>query len=174
MFGLGQKKAPPLVGAKEKLIAAQAARIRKTLAQAKAMGIGKEGRSASQAVPVTLIFVLSVLFAAVLTETGALGRLGWHISSNPNLNRLLLGSGIPDVTGDPDMDKLIVLFSRGGLIFVATGIFPFFGFILAKALDRKITPYTATWAMGIVLPLLYFFFSESFGGLMDALSEMIG
>lgn len=169
MFGFGEKKPPALVGAKEKLRAAQELRVKKYLAEAKAKGIGKEERSASQAVPVTLFYVLSVIFAALLTESNALARMGWHIVNNSQLNRILVGGGIPAVTGDADIDKLIVLFSRGALIFIATGIFPFVGFLLMKYLDRKVNPYTAIWGVGIIIPMIYFLFSANLDEIVNAL-----
>jgi hypothetical protein len=154
MFGEKKKKTVP-VGALDKFAVAQ-----KMREDAQAEMLRKTGgiqELPSQTIPVTIVFVLSVVFALLLTDGGSNPFTGWHPTGIYTIDNILTGKDIASIAGDKDIDHLIVILIRGVAIFFMAGIVPLFSFIFLRLGGKNVTPLVACWGVSIVLPIVVFF-----------------
>lgn len=165
MFGKGKYKAP--VGAAEKLAMAQ--KLRETI-RAGALAGGGKAKTYSQTTPVTIIFVLAVVIAMLMTDGSNSLLAGWHPTGLSSLDRLLTGSEIPHMTGDGDMDRLAVIFIRGGALFLFTGLFPLAALMTLRLSGGRLNPLIACWLMLVILPVALYFSKDI---LLPAISDIL-
>jgi hypothetical protein len=155
MFGFGKKRAP--VGASEKIEIARQMRAAGRFNVNQAGGGGGDVRYPSQTIPITIIFVIATILAAVLTEGGGSNPLsGMHLTGIAPVDSFVTGSDLTSFTGDADQDKVLTIMGRGMAFFILAGIVPFITFVLERFFFRKtVMPLVLCWAVSTVVLLLY-------------------
>jgi hypothetical protein len=166
MFGFGKKRAP--VGASEKIEIARRmhASGRHNVNQAH----GGDGSYPSQTIPVTIVFVLSVIIAAILGEGGGNNPFsGMHLTNIPSVDSFVTGSNVAVFTGDADQDKVLTIMGRGAAFFVLAGIIPLVSFVLEYLLFRKkVMPIIICWGV-TVLAMMFYLCWDSIASLLKSL-----
>jgi hypothetical protein len=165
-MGLFKVKDKVPVGAKEKIAAAQ--RIRE--ANRATMLQGGKARQYSQTIPVTIIFVLAVAIAMFVTDDGGM-LAGWRPTGIHTFDRILTGSEIPFITGDREMDRLVVVLIRGAAFFVAAGLIPLLALVLVKITTGRINSLVACWILIVAAPGLLYLWKDL---LLPAFSDIVG
>jgi hypothetical protein len=147
------KNEPEFIGASDKITAAQKMRL-----------AARDGESdnipekpSSQIIPVTLTFLMAAGLAMLLLG-GALPYLsGWRPTGIEDVDHILFGDSIQKMTGNTEMDHLLVIMIRAAVLFLAAGIAPFLAAIAVRIAGKKrLDPFVACWAVLIALPLFYF------------------
>lgn len=154
MFGFGKKKVLP-IGAAEKIAAAE--RMREAARLEMLQKTGGIQEAPSQTVPLAIVFGMAVIFALVLVESGNNPFSGWHPTGISSIDSLLVGSDIPSIMGDGDIDKLIVIMIRGIFYFLMAGLIPLFSLIIMRLTGKSLTPLVACWGVTIALPGICYF-----------------
>lgn len=117
------------------------------------------GGESSDAVPALVaVYGLSVGLALLLTQ-GVLSKgIPFHLPDT-TLDRWLLGSPVPAVTGNPDTDMLITVFVRGMAIFLLAGVIPLFTKILHRLLNQqqdKPPRFVVFWIVSVIVAALIY------------------
>lgn len=163
----GKSKKPEIIGAKNKIAVARQMRDR---AMAEMQAKGAEMKKQSQAVPVTVVYCLAVVFAMLVTDSGSNPFASLHPTGFSDIDRLLTGSGIPVIMGDRELDRLIVVLFRGFAFFLAGGFIPFLAFVVLRISDRaRINPLVMCWGMLILVPMAYYLSD----GLADTFNQLM-
>lgn len=152
---------PKLVGAIEKIAAAERMRNAARDDAEKAYGPSKGG----QTVPATIIFVLSVVFAFMTVDSNPAG-VGLHLTGVMSVDKTLFGPGIQPFTGSAETDMAIVALIRGFALFLLAGLPPLFASLASGMFGRgRISPFVASWGALIVLPMIIYPLREVLGSL---------
>jgi hypothetical protein len=154
MFGFGKKRAP--VGATEKIEVARQMRAAGRYNINKSGG-GGDASYPSQTIPITIVFVIATILAAILTEGGSNNPLsGIHLTNIPSVDSLVTGSDMATFTGDADQDKVLTIMGRGLAFFVLAGIVPLVSFVLEHIfLRKKVMPLIISWGVTVIIMMLY-------------------
>jgi len=108
----------------------------------------------SQTIPITIVFVIAVIIALVLSW-GENPLAGLHITGIPSFDDFLTASTF---TGDADMNKVLTLMGRGGVFFILAGIAPAIAIVLERTvLHRKVSPLVLCWGAILFCAALYLF-----------------
>jgi len=157
-MGWDKNEPPEFIGASSKRTAAE--RMRQAASDAGENNVPVS--SSSQIIPVTVIFVLAAGFAALLLEGARPGLSGWMPAGMHDIDQLLAGASVQKITGDADLDRLIVILVRGAALFLATGIVPFLAAAAARIVGKnRLNPFVACWGVLISLPLFYLLWGGS-------------
>jgi hypothetical protein len=166
MFGKSKKSS--LAGASDKLEAAK--KMKDLLRQE---SLAKQGGPGAQAaaplIPVTIIFVLSVAFAMLISDDSAtLAKLHTGIYY---IDHYLLSTSAY-ITGNADTDKVIMMCGRGLIFFIASGIIPGLTYALSSIINRdRVSPLILCWMIIVVLSLCYTLpLGEIFSSIKDIVS----
>ncbi len=166
MFGKDKKK--DIVGAKEKI--ATAKRLRNQAQTEMLQKIG-QAKSYSQAIPITFVYVLAVLYAMFLTDANSSLFANIRLTGDHGLDQLLTGSSVPVLVGDRALDRLFTILIRGFAFFIAAGIIPLVSYIVLRIADRtRLNPLVVCWGSIVTLPLLCYIMSDN---LLPALKDVI-
>jgi len=166
MFGWG-KKDTKLVGAQDKL--ALARQIKKT-SKANLQCSNNQTQTASQTIPISIIFSVAVLLALFMIDGGGTALFGGHPTGIYKLDVLLTGSSIPSLIGDADLNRVIVIFIRGFAYFLLTGLAPFIAFLLISLIGKnRLNPFVACWLVICVMSSFYM----SMNTLLPALKDIV-
>lgn len=152
MIGLGQDEKPRLVGAKEKREMAR--RLKGgNLDEIKSK---REGKEASPAASVVLVYTMSAGLAWCMTEASKDKGLDIR-TGDRDLDRFMFGPGVPDIMGDGTIDFALAIILRGLVIFLLAGILPGLSYLWIKALDNaRMNVYIVCWGMPVGLVLVYY------------------
>lgn len=146
----GSKDTPRLVGAKEKREKAQSFNPNY---QVKSK---KEGKEASPAASLILIWMISTALAFYLSEYVFKTGLGINTGSS-FLDSVFFGSGNVTLIGSPDIDKYITIGLRGFLLFLISGFVPFMTYLWKKLIDRgQMNLFLAFWGVTVSLGFIFF------------------
>ncbi|TVQ81872.1 MAG: hypothetical protein EA357_11480 [Micavibrio sp.] len=162
MFGKPKEK--PRIGATAK-------RMQAEMISRKRRGEDVKGHAGKQSVsgPVTLIFLLSVGMAFLMTEQGVYDRYAhmFRITKQPMIDQFITGPGVPHITGTVMADMFLVSITRGLFLFLLAGVVPYLVYLWAKMTDRMqgnlyvmhwgciiSLPFTLYVLLGFIFPLL--------------------
>lgn len=171
MFGFGKSRNPQVVGAKQKM----------TRARQIQFGPGgqevvskREGGGENLMIPVGIVYALACLLAMVLTEGALMKGAGIHFfSSNPKWDTIFFGPGIPQVYGEGDVNRLVVIMLRGTGIFAVAGILPFLSRVWNSLRDAaKVNLYVSFWGTTIAAPLIYIIVKDFLWPLLLSMAGM--
>ncbi len=116
-----------------------------------------------QAIPVTLVYGISVIFAMFLVDAEPPTA-----SEGTSIMKALFGPGIQAFTGEADMDRLIAILSRGAGIFLLTGLIPLMALVLTFLFSkRRLHPMTACWLALVLVPLFLYPFVATLRPLLN-------
>jgi len=154
MFG-SKSKIP--AGARDKIEQAKKMKDQGYFADRRSEG-GGDVRYPSQTVPVAIIFALSVILGFLLTGNSSNPLTGMHITGLPNVDSFITGSDITSFTSDPDQNKVITIFLRGGAFFALAGLVPLIAFVFERLFfHKRILPLVICWAVTLILMIMYLF-----------------
>ncbi|MDH3382277.1 MAG: hypothetical protein OEL54_06195 [Flavobacteriaceae bacterium] len=155
-----KKEKEELVGASAKLAAAERM---KTSTRMDSNPENAKGQSYSQTIPVVFIFVMSVVLTLLIMESSLISLSSWRPTGIHNLDMLLVGKNIHKFTGNGDLDRLIVAFIRGLVLFLMAAFIPFVSALMTRIGTKgKINPFVACWATIVGIPLVYLLMAEVF------------
>jgi hypothetical protein len=156
MFGLGKKRIP--TGAREKIEMARQMKAAGKFDIGTNMGGSGDINYPSQAIPVTIIYVLATGIAMYLTDKGSNPLTGLNITGNSMVDNLVSGGGVVTFTGVADNDRLYTILGRGFAFFLLSGLVPLLGFLFEQVFfRRKVTPFVVCWGVFLLLMLVYLF-----------------
>ncbi|MCK5555806.1 MAG: hypothetical protein KAI76_06185 [Alphaproteobacteria bacterium] len=164
MFGWG-KKDTKLVGAQDKLaLARQIKESFKTNIQLR----NNATQTTSQTVPVMVIFMIAVGLAFFMTDGGGSALFGGHPTGIYKLDLLLVGSSIPNLIGDADINRVVVIFIRGFVYFLLTGLAPFIAFLFINLIGKnRVNSFVACWLVICITSFLYMSMHDLLPALRD-------
>jgi len=153
MFGFGKKRIP--TGATEKIEIAR--RMREAGRFKTNQSGGGDVSYPSQTIPLTIVFVIATILAAILVEGGSSNHLsGLHLTNIPSIDSFVTGADIVSFTSDPDQNKVITIMGRGAAFFILAGIVPLVSFVLEHLFFRKkVMPLIVCWGVTVVMMLFY-------------------
>ena len=166
MFGWEKKKAK-FVGAQDKLALAKQI---KEYSKANIQFRNNETQTASQMVPVSIIFSVAVLLALFITDGRGAALFGGHPTGIYKLDLLLVGPSIPNLIGDTDINRVVVIFIRGFVYFLLTGLAPFIAFLFISLIGKnRVNSFVACWLVICIISSFYM----SMNTLLPALKDIV-
>ena len=103
------------------------------------------------AVPVTIVFALSVLTALFATEASLVDPSTWRVTGIGEIDHFLAGSG-GAVASDAESNFAALVLARGLLIFIGTGLMPLLAFLSLKFFSRRsLSPLVVSWGALVFL-----------------------
>jgi hypothetical protein len=154
MFG----NSKDLSGARAKIEAAQKMKKSGYFDGERRRSGGGDIKYPSQTIAITLVFGVGVVLSAFLTGNSTSPFAGMHFTGIAAIDNFITGSGITAFTGNPDEDKVMTIFARGGIFAAVAGVVPFITAVLERLLLRRyVMPHIITWGVIMTLMLLYFF-----------------